>query len=117
MSGPAIAAGLQMQHAFEATHGEQDCRDIIENYAHWGKDHGLTEDTMREACGLAPRDKREMSSRAAAVISVEAEAEDLTGVDVWEKMHECSSSIAWIVRDSISPLRCSTECASLTRPT
>ncbi|CAJ1459066.1 unnamed protein product, partial [Effrenium voratum] len=99
MSGPAIAAGLQMQHAFEATHREQDCRDIIENYAHWGKDHGLTEDTMREACGLAPRDKREMSSRAAAVISVEAEAEDLTGVDVWEKMHE------WLVKHCLDSAR------------
>ena len=49
-SGPAVAAGLQIQHAFEMKFNKDDCVNIIENYVSFGGDGGLTEDTMRAAC-------------------------------------------------------------------
>ena len=48
-----MAASLRLQHAFESTHGAQACRDLIEAYAA----KPLTEDAMREACGLPPRQR------------------------------------------------------------
>ncbi len=56
-SGPAIAAGLQHQHGFELHHSKQDSIDMIEQYAALGGDDGLTEDSMRLACGLKLRDR------------------------------------------------------------
>ena len=35
-SGPAVAAGLQLQHAFEMDHGKDQCIDMIEQYVSWG---------------------------------------------------------------------------------
>ena len=84
ISGPAIAAGLQLQHAFETGHSKQDCLDMIENYAVWGGDNGLTETVMREACGLPPRDLREAATRAAGIINVEDDA-DTPANQVWQK--------------------------------
>ena len=54
-SGPCIAAGLRFQHGFEMRHDRIRCRSLIEEYAALGGDHGLTEETMRKACGLKPR--------------------------------------------------------------
>lgn len=68
MSGPAILAALQIQNAFEMQYSKADCERLIEDYAYWGGDRGLTEQTMREACGMPPRDVRNVMSRAAAVI-------------------------------------------------
>ena len=54
-SGPAIAAGLVVQHGFELGHSREACLAKIDNWAVLGKDEGLTESVMREACGLRPR--------------------------------------------------------------
>ena len=61
LSGPAILAALQIQNAFERQNSKEDCEHLIEDYAYWGGDRGLTEQTMREACG-SPRAMSEMSS-------------------------------------------------------
>ncbi len=58
VSPPVIAAGLHIQHGFEVLHNADACRQIIENYAALGGDDGLTEKTMRGACGLKERDRR-----------------------------------------------------------
>jgi hypothetical protein len=51
VSGPAIAAGLKIQVGVEKQHSKDDCVALIEQYAALGGDSGLTEDTMRVACG------------------------------------------------------------------
>jgi hypothetical protein len=58
MSGPAVAAALQMQHGFETKYSQSECEFMIEEYCELGGDKNLTEDTMRLACGLALRDRR-----------------------------------------------------------
>ncbi|CAE7641706.1 unnamed protein product [Symbiodinium necroappetens] len=73
----AICAALQLQHAFEAQHNQQECAQMIEDYVQWGGDHGLTESTMREACGLPPRDMRAISNRAQAIIQVDDDDKDV----------------------------------------
>ena len=50
----AIAAGLILQHAFEAEYNLVGCRKKIEDYRVHGGDHGLTEREMRIACELPP---------------------------------------------------------------
>ena len=75
-SGPAVAAGLQMQHSFEMQYNKEQCVDLIENYVSWGRDGGLTENTMRSACRLPPIERRTVSTHAAAVIRIEDEEED-----------------------------------------
>ena len=62
-SPPAVGAGLQIQHAFEAEYSKQDCVNMIENYVTWGGDGGLTENTMRAACGVPLKDVRAVGSR------------------------------------------------------
>ena len=52
-SGPCVAAALRLQHGFEVQHSRETCKDLIEAYA----TQPLTEDAMREACGL-PRKRR-----------------------------------------------------------
>lgn len=65
----------------------QDCEEIIEKYAYWGGDRGLTESIMREACGMPPRDLRQTAHKIAAVINVEAEEEAEAATDnVWSKV-------------------------------
>ncbi|CAE7235509.1 unnamed protein product, partial [Symbiodinium sp. KB8] len=60
----------------------KDCVQMIENYVQWGGDHGLTEKTMREACGMPPRDVRANASRAQAIIQVdEDDDKDGDGAD------------------------------------
>ncbi|CAE6926624.1 ABCB1 [Symbiodinium sp. CCMP2592] len=50
-SGPCIAAALRIQHAFESRHGREACHNMIEEQA----TRPLTEDKMRQACGLQPK--------------------------------------------------------------
>lgn len=66
-SGPCIAAGLRFQHGFELRHNRIRCRSLIEEYAALGGDRGLTEDTMRKACGLKPRARAEGGVEPAVV--------------------------------------------------
>ena len=82
-SGPAVAAGLQLQHAFEMEHSKDECVDMIEQYVSWGGDYGLTETTMRKACKLPPRDVRDVTSRAGAVIQLDDPDEDKEEADKW----------------------------------
>ena len=73
---PAAAAGLRIQHAFEAVTGQQDCIDLIENYVAGG-DESLTEDKMRAACGLPIRERRqEVDAVAAAMVHIPDSQED-----------------------------------------
>ena len=58
VSPGACAAGLRVQHAFELQHGQNDCVQMIEDYA-TGGDGYLTEDKMRKACGLELRVRHE----------------------------------------------------------
>ena len=87
-SGPAILAALQIQNAFELKHTQDECSRMIESYAYWGGDGGLTEQVMREACGMPPRDLRQHMSRAATAINVENEDEEpeKTCEDTWMKI-------------------------------
>lgn len=85
-SPPAVAAGLQLQHAFEAEHNKQDCLDMIENYVVWGGDAGLTESVMREACKLPPRDLTNVATRAAAIINVEEMETEQEEVEKWDAL-------------------------------
>ena len=52
--GPAIAAGIILQHGFELENNLERCREKIENYRVHGGDRGLTEREMRKACELPP---------------------------------------------------------------
>ncbi len=49
VSGPAIAAGLMMQHGFEASHSRDQCAAIIEEYAALGGGGGRGEDRGHNA--------------------------------------------------------------------
>ncbi len=57
VSPPCVYAAIRLQHAFEVTSSREACREQIENYANLGGDQGLTEDAMRQACGLPPRNR------------------------------------------------------------
>lgn len=81
-SGPAILAALQIQNAFEMKYGKDECERLIEDYAYWGGDQGLTEQTMREACGMPPRDVRNVATRAASVIVLDSEPPPADDPDV-----------------------------------
>ena len=54
VSGPAIAAGVRTQHAFESRHNREACEKLIADYVLNGGDDGITEKTIRKACGLPP---------------------------------------------------------------
>ena len=62
VSGPAIASSMQLQHAFEHTYSRAECIHMIESYCNLGGDQGLTEDKMRIACGLPPRQRAEIAA-------------------------------------------------------
>ncbi|CAE7834976.1 unnamed protein product [Symbiodinium sp. CCMP2592] len=53
-SSQASIAGLKLQCAFEVDRNKDDCYQLIEDYCNGGDGH-LTEDVMREACGLPMR--------------------------------------------------------------
>ncbi|CAE8731500.1 unnamed protein product [Polarella glacialis] len=61
VSPAAIAASLRIQYGFEQKHSKELCRQMIENYVVLGGDEGMTEERMRFACGLKPRDKRQQT--------------------------------------------------------
>ena len=86
-SGPAVAAGLQMQHSFEMQYNKEQCVDLIQNYVSVGGDGGLTENTMRSACRLPPIERRSVSTHAAAVIRIEDEEEDKKTSDEFGVAH------------------------------
>ena len=89
ISGPAILASLQIQNAFEMKFNKEDCERLIEDYAYWGGDRGLTEDTMREACGMPPRDRRNVCTQAASVIVVDNEPSEAEDPEVmWSRVTE-----------------------------
>jgi hypothetical protein len=75
-SGVACAAGLRMQHGFEHKHSAEDCRNRIESYAALGGDGCLTEDSMRLACGLQPRDRTKEVAPGAAALSVASQVSE-----------------------------------------
>ncbi|CAE7478378.1 unnamed protein product [Symbiodinium sp. CCMP2592] len=54
----ASIAGLKLQWAFEVDHSKEDCYQLIEDYCNGGDGH-LTEDIMRDACGLPVRVRQE----------------------------------------------------------
>ena len=62
VSGPAIASSMQLQHAFEHTYSRAECIHMIESYCNLGGGQGLTEDKMRIACGLPPRQRAEIAA-------------------------------------------------------
>eukprot|EP00438_Fugacium_kawagutii_P003693 Skav206833 [mRNA] locus=scaffold3672:167985:175192:- [translate_table: standard] len=86
ISGPALLAALQIQNAFEMRHCQHDCEEMIENYAYWGGDNGLTEQTMREACDMPPRDLRDIRTRAASVIVLGDDALPQDPADQWAQV-------------------------------
>ena len=55
-SGPCVVASLRLLLGWMAEKTEQQRRETIENYAVHGGDGGLTEATMRAACGLSLQD-------------------------------------------------------------
>eukprot|EP00435_Cladocopium_sp_Y103_P030280 s3264_g7.t1 len=75
-SSVAAVGGLQLQHAFESEHGKEQCIAMIENYVNWGGDHGFTEDTMRAACKLPPKDRRAAVNAVTACIHVDPEPDE-----------------------------------------
>lgn len=88
-SSAAVAAGLQLQHGFEMKFDKQQCIDLIENYVNFGGDHGLTEDVMRTACKLPPKNRRVAATAAAAVINVDAEPDEQEEErKSWKVLHE-----------------------------
>eukprot|EP00435_Cladocopium_sp_Y103_P038419 s1353_g10.t1 len=97
ISGPAIAAALQLQHAFEMKHDKEDCRNLIEQYVVWGGDQGLTEKCMREACSLPPREARAAQTAANHVIDLVAEPE--AGAEAnqeWKAAH--AALVSWMLQ-------------------
>ena len=100
---PSAAAGLRLQHAFEAVTGKQECLDLIENYVSGG-DESLTEDKLRMACGLPVRDRSKDTGHAGSVLlhipdpDEDKEAEEgkwmrLKGILVSDMLDRCVSSI------------------------
>ena len=78
-SGPASAAGIRLQHGFETLHSPIECRNCIEAYAALGGDDGLTEDSMRMACGLKARDRRNDVAPGAAALVAVSQPEEVDG--------------------------------------
>ena len=76
-SQPYIAAGIKIQHGFECTYGKDDCIQLIEQWAALGGDGGLTETTMRIACGLKLRTTT--STRAHGLENIDKDCSQHTG--------------------------------------
>ena len=54
ISGPAVVAGIKIQHAFECLYTRDKCREIIVWYTRQGGDLGVGQKYLRDACGLKP---------------------------------------------------------------
>ncbi len=95
VSGPAIAAGLRIQHGFEINHGRGECHAMIENYAALGGDGGLTEDSMRLTCGVKMRERvSDVAPGGADLLVVESQDDavheaDKFGLVVQSVLEEC----------------------------
>ena len=76
VSGPAVASSLQLQFGFELAHTREECVQLIENYVSAGGDAGLTENKMREACGLSPRSDAAVANPVLRRDSSSQEAEE-----------------------------------------
>jgi hypothetical protein len=120
-SGPAVAAGLQLQHAFEMDHGKDQCIDMIEQYVSWGGDHGLTEATMRRACKLPPRDVREATTRAGAVLDVVEVDEDKEDTEQWYALQKAIMEFLLIKKrlhvssTMLSSFKCPENCPNVSK--
>jgi len=80
-SPQAAAAGLRLQHAFEMKFTRDECFNMIEAYAALGGDGGLTERSMRIACGLPPRDRRDDDSAGSAgAMLIDSQPDDVDEV-------------------------------------
>jgi len=82
VSGPASAAGLRFQPGFEAVNSRDACYARIEAWAALGGDGGLTEDSMRIACGLPLRDRREEQAAGVALLPPDSQPD---AVDEYKK--------------------------------
>ncbi|CAE7836607.1 unnamed protein product [Symbiodinium sp. CCMP2592] len=72
----ASIAGLRLQWAFERDHTKDDCYQLIEDYCNGG-DGFLTEDTMRNACGLPVRQRQiQEEDGLANVLEADAQSEE-----------------------------------------
>ncbi|CAK0846846.1 unnamed protein product, partial [Prorocentrum cordatum] len=84
MSSVGVAAGHRVQFAFEDDHGAEACRDIIVRYARCGGDRGITEKSLRQACGLL-----EKTSNVAGSLQAEIDAPNSQG-------HGCTAPKEWL---------------------
>ncbi len=45
---------MRLQHGFERMHNREACTTLLDDYVLRGRDQGITEKYLREACGLPP---------------------------------------------------------------
>ena len=84
MSSVGVAAGHRVQFAFEDDNGAEACRDIIVRYARCGGDRGITEKSLRQACGLL-----EKTSNVAGSLQAEIDAPN-------SQEHGCKAPKEWL---------------------
>ena len=79
VSGPAVVAAIRIQHAFESKHSQDDCLRLIDEYCNQGGDRGLTEGTMRLACGLPqpPKGREGRTSNTSMALRQAVEGDDV----------------------------------------
>jgi hypothetical protein len=89
VSPGAVAASLKIQYGFELKHCKEECRQMIENYVVLGGDEGLTDERMRSACGLKPRDKRQqIVAGPADAFDTGSQAERDDDIQALSKVHD-----------------------------
>ena len=81
----ASIAGLRLQWAFERDNNKDDCYQLIENYCNGG-DAYLTEDVMRNACGLPVRQRQ---------LQVEEGLANLLDADAESQAERDDKDVAW----------------------
>ena len=81
----ASIAGLRLQWAFERDNNKEDCYQLIENYCNGG-DSYLTEDVMRNACGLPVRQRQ---------LQVEEGLANLLDADAQSEAEREDKDVAW----------------------
>ena len=97
VSGPAVAAGLKLQHAFERTHNLDACRKEIIRYTRLGGDDGVGLAYMREACGLKPLEElKDAPSSALGPLGLLLEAPMQDKAQL-ERVREASLSISRVL--------------------
>ena len=88
----ASVAGLRIQWAFERMHGRDACYQFIEDYCN-GEDNYITEDVMRQACGLPVRHRQVQEEKdvgLAAVLEADAESQKARDAkdDEWDNFRQ-----------------------------